>query len=234
MKTQSRDRWRSFRAGFTLVELLVVIAIIAVLAVFSLSAVSRMKLSAAKTQEISKMRDIGAATAVWSADNLTSEPFYFANGTSSWPDEVGNNPNKWAAANPGSALYNTSNPSSGYLQSPAAFFSPLTAAKAPSQKDYDPTKKAPWGTFAWRYPWIMSENRTSKQKQYIMTDSGQEPETWKLPPSLEGRIVMHTSYTTTVTPKFGKEIYHVLMTDNSVQYAADNKAAFDRYRGKPD
>ncbi len=235
MKTQSRHRWRYFRAGFTLIELLVVIVIIAVLAVLSISVVGRMKLAAAKVTDTNQMRNIGAASMVWASDNNTTEPFYFQNGTGTYPWEGGGGGGKYTPANPGTALYNKSNPASGYLQDIPTFFSPLVKSAAPSIKDYEPSKAGGtlfWGTYFWRYPFVPLSRRTGREESMIGHDPGQDTDD---NPRLDRKLVMTNVYSDAngVSAKFGKQIYHALMVDGSVSYIADNSAAFDKWlKGK--
>ena len=57
------------RAGFTLVELLVVIAIIAILAALLLPVLSNAKNSASKTTDINNLKQIMIALTVYTTDN---------------------------------------------------------------------------------------------------------------------------------------------------------------------
>lgn len=74
------------KKGFTLVEILVVIAIISILAAFMFPVFASAKISAARTQTISSFKQVSVATTLYSADNDNKFPLSFAwNGqTASW------------------------------------------------------------------------------------------------------------------------------------------------------
>ncbi len=107
------------RPGFTLVELLVTITIIVALAAITYFVASRARLSATRTAAISQMRNIGVGVSVWSADQSSTEPFYFANGTATYPTESGGGTSPFTPANPAAVLYNKESPESGYGSDPA-------------------------------------------------------------------------------------------------------------------
>ena len=60
---------RTLRRGFTLVELLVVLAVIAILAALSLGGLSKLGASSDRSKAISNMRQIGTGVTLFAADN---------------------------------------------------------------------------------------------------------------------------------------------------------------------
>lgn len=220
-------------AGFTLVELLIVILIVVTLAVLVFTTTQKVKLNAAKVNGVRQMRNIGVAAAVCAADNSRTEPFYHSNGTVDNPNEClqsffGNS--KITPGNPGMALYNTADPDSGYVQNPADFFSPLVKATIPTRVNYNPKNASntnPWGTYAWYYPFVSK------------ADSGLYPSIdgkmnfpAKVNPNASGRLMMCENYDSAFnfTPRFGKTIYNALMSDGSVRQVAESDDAFTKWK----
>lgn len=214
------------RQGFTLTELLVVIFIIAILATIGFMAMSRVKTSAAKVGSISKMRDIGAAVAIWTLDSPTREPFFLTNGTGDHPNETGNGV-LTRPGNPGIALFNVDEPESGWITDPSAFFSPLVKSDVPSIADYKPKNAGGntiWGTFAWYHPFVEVANRTGWQTKLHPADN---PGT--VAPSLSGRFLMTESYNQRA-PKYDKQYFHALMIDGSVVYVGDSATKLSAWK----
>lgn len=219
--------------GFTLVELLVVITIIVVLAAISFVVSSRTKVSAAKVNAVNQMRNLGTAAAMWAADQGSIEPFYFANGTGTYPYESGGGSSPFAPGNPAMALYNKESPESGYVTDRSLFFSPLAKYDIPSLEDYDPSKASStdiWGTYAWVHPFVESSKRSGRQLNSIQNNQGQEVES-PINPGIAGRFLMTESYDdANFPPKYGKKIFHALMIDGSVQFVADSPEGLSRWR----
>lgn len=234
MRTLDYSRTKSRRLlGFTLVELLVVITIIVVLAGITFVVSSRAKLSASKSTAISQMRNIGIGVALWSADQGSTEPFYFANGTATYPAESGGGVNSFAPGNPAMALYNKDAPEAGYTTDRTLFFSPLVKYDIPDQKTYDPGKantKAIWGTYTWVHPFVEISKRSGRQVNSIQNNQGQEVE-FPINPAIAGRFLMTETYDdVNYAPKFGKKIYNALMIDGSVQHVADSPNGLSKWR----
>ena len=234
MKTsKNSDIKHAAPTGFTLVELLVVITIIVILAAVTFVFASRAKVVASKSTAISQMRNIGVAVAVWSADQSSTEPFYFANGTATYPSEAGGGTSVFTPGNPAMVLYNRNSPESGYITDRSYFFSPLVKYTVPDIKTYDPSKanaKAIWGTYAWVHPFVEVAKRSGRQMNAIQNNQGQEVES-PINPAIAGRFVMMESYDdNNYPPKYGKKIYNALMIDGSVQYIADTPSGLSKWR----
>lgn len=216
----------STKSGFTLVELLVVIVIVVSLASLIFILMQRANLSAAKTRGIGQMRNIGVAAASWAADNGRLEPFYYANGSGDYPQEWTGKATKVTPGNPPRALYNMEDPDSGYVQNPADFFSPLAKETAPSRKDYDPQKSSvtrPWGTYTWYFPFVSEPNRAGRYSEI----RGELPA--KVNERVSERLLMCECYAIS-KPKFGKPIYHALLSDGSIQSVAESDDAFNKWK----
>jgi prepilin-type N-terminal cleavage/methylation domain-containing protein len=166
------------RSGFTLVELMIVIAIIAVLSVLLFLGARRGMMAANQSRTTSQMREIGVAVAAWAAENNFNEPMYFRDGTGDSSSEatpalVTAN-RKYCGGNPAVLLYDKANPSQGYIQDPGVFFAATQTWKVPEAKDYDPTKASPtnlWGSFMWVYPSVPAAERTERQKTIMRSSS---------------------------------------------------------------
>lgn len=212
---------------------MVVITIIAALAAITFVVASRAKLSATRTTAIGQMRNIGMGAAVWSADQSSTEPFYFANGTATYPGESGGGSSPFTPANPAAVLYNKNSPESGYVSDPSLFFSPLVKYAVPDKQTYDPTKansKAIWGTYSWVHPFVEISKRSARQASVIQNNNGQEVES-PVGPAIAGRFIMCESYDDIAyPPKFGKKIYNALMIDGSVQHVADSAEGLSKWR----
>lgn len=72
-------RARSWPGGYTLIEILVVIAVIALLAALLLPAINSMRDRAAATKSASNLRQIGTALLGYTTDNNMEYPFWNAN-----------------------------------------------------------------------------------------------------------------------------------------------------------
>lgn len=222
MQTKKTSR-RQRSAGFTLVEMLVVMLIVVVLALLGFTTLSRMRYSAAKASSINQMRNIHVAVYTCMADKSWPEPFHVATSIADFPNEnsIGSNKDdRYIVGNPARALYNYESPESGYLQNPSDFFSPLVKNKAPAIKEYDPNianASKIWGTYAWFHPWKLNAR------------SGLS----KVNPKIDGKLLMATWYEPTDGMKFDEKIYHALMIDGSVVTAALTQAAFNTWIGVP-
>lgn len=75
---------KSLRQGFTLMEVLVVIAIILVLAAIAVPAIETFRMKANKAYSLTKMKDLGAASLAYSAENNGDLPQEDSKGTDSW------------------------------------------------------------------------------------------------------------------------------------------------------
>lgn len=175
---ESNHTHASTRTGFTLVELLVAITIIVVLAGLVVLGARRGIESANKSRTASQMRNIGAAVAVWAAENNNNEPMYFRDGSGDSSSEstpaLNAADHRFCAGNPAKLLYNKISPADGYLQDPAAFFAATQVWEIPSSKDYDPASASTtslWGSFMWVYPSIPASERTERQKTIMRSSN---------------------------------------------------------------
>ena len=165
-------------AGFTLVELLVVITIIIVLASLIFIGAQRAMASAHKTRTISQMREIGVAVASWAAENNNNEPMYFRDGSGDSSSEstpaLSTANHKFCAGNPAILLYNKTSPADSYLPNHRAFFAATQKWVIPEENDYDPLQASPaklWGTFMWVYPSVPADQRTERQKTIMRSSA---------------------------------------------------------------
>ena len=218
MNTKKPTRHRS--AGFTLVELLVVILIIAVLAVLTFTMLTRARFSSAKAVSINQLRNFHVAVHLYMSDKGWQEPFHVATSLADFPNEssVGSSTDRYIVGNPARALYDREDPANGYLRNPSEFFSPLIKNKAPEIVAYDPNKANStniWGTYAWFHPWKLNAR------------SGLS----KVNPKIDGKFLMATWYEPTQGKRFDQKIYHALMIDGSVITAAENQDAFNVWLG---
>ena len=215
--------------GFSLVEILVALAILVVLAVLTLSITGRMRLAAAKSGSVSKMRNISVGIATWMTDFSAPEPFYMGDGTGDYPHESARY-SDFRPGNPARALYRKDDPSNGYIQDFNVFFSPLSklASAAPTISTYDPTKaseKKLWGTYTYFFPHATDAKLTARQRAMGVQPIPASRE------SINGCLVLSEFYRDDWCPaKFGKRIYHALLSDWSVRYVADNDAAWTKWK----
>jgi len=164
--------------GFTLVELLVVITIVVVLATLGFLGAQRGMAAASKSRTVSQMRDIGAAVAVWAAENNNNEPMYFRDGSGDSSSEstpaLNTADHRFCAGNPAKLLFNKSDPAAGYLQDHTAFFASTQIWKIPTLEAYDPASTSAtklWGSFMWVYPSVPADDRTGRQKAIMRSSS---------------------------------------------------------------
>lgn len=216
------------RSGFTLIEILVVITIVVVLAALTATWSTNIRRSAAATRSVGQMRQISAAIATYAADNSMPDYFYVSTPVADYWNEAGTG-TKYNPGNPARALYNAESPESGIIQDHTVFFSPLVDFEVPDRLKYNPakaSKESAWGTFAWFYPFVgNSEKFEGAQRSHAKVVSG-EP----VNPRIEGRYMMSESYPSVTGPKYGKKIYHALMSDGSIQYVADSLEAYEKWR----
>lgn len=230
MKSPVHNTRKNSHAGFTLVEMLVVITIIVVLAALTMSLTSKIRLSAAATRSINQMRQISIAIATYTSDNSMLDPFYASSPVADFWNETGNG-SKYNPGNPARALYNASSPESGVIQDYQVFFSPLVKYDAPDKLKYDPAKANStnaWGTYAWFYPYVADATKlVGPQKTYAKLVTSET-----VNPMIEGKYMMSESYPSISSsgPKFGKKIYNALMNDGSVQHVADSQVAYEKWR----
>lgn len=217
------------RAGFSLVEMLIVIVIIVVLAVLSLSVANRMRVTAAKTNSVAQLRNMGVAILSWTTDRAAPEPFYRGDGTGDYPHE-GNSYGEFRPGNPARALYKVDDPSAGYLQDFNVFFSPLSKLMkpAPTIATYDPWKVSEsrlWGTYTYHFPHVTAARMNARHRNMGVETVGASN------PTIDGRLMLSEFYRDDwCAPKFRNRIYHALLSDGSVQYVADNDAAWNRWK----
>lgn len=218
---------KSATRGFTMTELLVVIAIIAVLAVLSTMGASRLRQTAMKTRVSQQLRQVSVAVAMWAGEKNFGEPFYAANGTGDYPHESvpGLNP-ALAPGNPARLLYDYNHPTDGYLTDHTLFFSPLSRMEAPTPKRYRPDQASetrPWGSYAWFYPSQPSARFTARQSSAIGA--------WALGQvsnAASGKLLMAPDYS--LAPPVYREIYLVLLLDGTVQEVAQSREGWERWR----
>lgn len=207
------DAESSHESGFTLFELLIVIAIVIMLATLSMVAVNRMRFGAAKATTMNQMRQIAVAVTSWATENNNGEPFYVANGTGDYCDESNPGPNSsLSPGNPAKLLYNTKDPGTGYCADYQLFFSPLVKIVPPVRDKYKPETAAPgvpWGAYVWYFPF--STNMTQRQRNA----SGQWLDPARVAPNLQGKLMMMTDYSRG-DAKWEK-YYIAVMVDGSVR-----------------
>lgn len=213
-------------AGFTLVEIMVVVVIILVLAGLAMMGYGRYKVSAAKLQTVSDMRQIHLGVAMWASEHNRGEPFYGANGTGSYSHEAVPGINRDVApGNPAMALYFKDNPESGYVSDYTLFFNPLTTYETPSIEDYDPAQASTtnlWGTYAWYYPSLPKEELSTRQDNALY-EWGQR----RMTRAARGKLLMAPDYLN-CEPKWDR-IYVAMMVDGSVNAVADNEIEWRKW-----
>ena len=212
----TRPRFR--RPGFTLVEILVVTLIIVVMAALVVVVTRRTMAGAYKSRNVSQMRDIGAAVAMWASEHNNGEPMYFANGSGDYGHEgkvTGKNP-LLSPGNPAKLLYVKDEPSSSYLSDYAVFFTPLCTFEVPDMEDYDPANASgavPWGNFVWLYP---STSTITPRQLSAMGGFNNGP----IGREASGNVIMGNNFNPAFAfakPRF-EEYYHALFRDGSVKY----------------
>jgi prepilin-type N-terminal cleavage/methylation domain-containing protein len=226
---------RSRRAGFTLIEVLVVMAIVVVLAALVFVVTRKTMAGAYKSRNVSQMREIGTAVAMWASEHNNNEPMYFANGTGDFGHEgriTGKNP-LLSPGNPAKLLYNKDDPSSSYLPSHTVWFSPLCTFEAPDAADYDPDNASgslPWGNFVWLYP--STATITPRQRDAMGGFSN-----GTIGREAAGNVIMGNNFDPAfhfAKPRYS-ESYHALFRDGSVKYIGDTAQKWrDWYTGKND
>jgi len=133
-------------SGFTLMEILVVIAIILVLAAIAFPVYAQIQLNAHKTTALSNMRQLGSVAATYTAENNGELPAEDAKGTDTWA----------AAANPenAKAWYNILPRKMGhkgvdqYASNPQAFYSKENILYLPGAQYPETDKKLAQPMFA--------------------------------------------------------------------------------------
>jgi prepilin-type N-terminal cleavage/methylation domain-containing protein len=228
MKNTATAIHRRPQAGFTLIEILVVITIVIVLAALTATWTVNIKRSAAATRSVSQMRQISVAVATYAADNSMPDYFYVSTPVADYWNEAGTGA-KYTPGNPARVLYNAEEPESGIIQDHSVFFSPLVDMEVPDKLKYNPAaanSANPWGTFAWFYPFVGDSSKfQGAQSGHARVVSGEA-----VNPRIEGRYMMSESYPSITGPKYGKKIYHALMSDGSIQYVADSLASYEKWR----
>jgi prepilin-type N-terminal cleavage/methylation domain-containing protein len=223
---------RRSHAGFTLVELLVVITIVIVLAVIVQVATRRMREGAHQSKNVGQMREIAAAVMMWATERNHGEPMYFANGSGDYGEEgkeAGKDP-RLSPGNPAKLLYVKDDPAASYVSNHEVFFSSLTTFPMPSMAEYDPARvssRMPWGTFAWYYP---STTTLTERQKNAMAGFGNS----KIGREAYGNLIMANDYRGVVKPRF-KPHYHALFRDGSVKYIGDSATKWTAWlRGEND
>jgi prepilin-type N-terminal cleavage/methylation domain-containing protein len=223
---------QSSRAGFTLVELLVVITIVTVLAVLIFTGTRRVMEGAHQAKTVRQMRDIGAAVTMWAQEHNLGEPMYFANGSGDYAEEgalAGKNP-LLSPGNPAKLLYAKNDSAASYVSTHEVFFSSLTTFPVPTAKDYDPTQPTgskPWGTYAWYYP---STTSLTQRQLSAMAGFG----VTKISREARDNLIMANDYRGPIKPRF-KPHYHALFRDGSVKHIGDSATKWTAWlRGEND
>jgi prepilin-type N-terminal cleavage/methylation domain-containing protein len=221
------------RSGFTLVELLIVIAIIAVLSLLVFLGARRGLMAANQSRTASQMREIGVAVAAWASENNNNEPMYFRDGTGDSSSEATPAPQgiyrNICAGNPAILLYNKANPQQGYIQDHTVFFAATQIWKAPSANDYDPSKASStnlWGTFMWVYPSVPADERSERQKT-VMRSSNYVT----VSRQAYDNALMFNDYSFAARKYPQDKSYFVLFRDSTVRKVATNGDIWGWFRG---
>lgn len=215
----------SFRTrGFTLVELLIVITIIVVLASLIFVGTRKGMASAHKSLTLSRMRDVGAAVAIWAAENNNNEPMYFRDGSGDSSSEstpaLNAADHRFCAGNPAKLLYNKASPADGYLQDPTSFFAATQKWKIPTREDYNPSVTSVtslWGSFMWVYPSVPAEQRTERQKAIMRSSSYTA-----VSRQAYDNLLMFNDYSFAKRKDSSDKSYLALFRDSSVRVVAPN------------
>ena len=140
------------RKAFTLIELLVVIAIIAILAAILFPVFAQAKLAAKKASDLSNIKQIGTATAIYLNDADDTYPRLVAGDFSNWPSSTYD----WSSAVViGPYTKNTDLlkcPTDSHTVGNGASFYGLPTSRAPKTVSYLPnaiTNWSPGSTTAW-------------------------------------------------------------------------------------
>ncbi|MCP4375433.1 MAG: type II secretion system protein [bacterium] len=198
------------RSGFTLVELLVVVAIIALLAAMLVPSLNHVMIFAREVQCRSNLHNIGNAVSLYMSNNRMTAPWVFDNGSGDYPQESGNGagqpgcPTRALTADP-----NEANSKSGILPDGRLLFCPLAPITYEDNYERTPPGDATtfWGTYDWQWrkrPGVVQIKFTNPaSNDVVMLDSQ--------PMYLQG-----DPYWGDKTIKYPGEHYNVLMVDNSV------------------
>src|SRR4030095_12791113 len=129
----------SSHEGFTLMEVLVVIAIIIVIAALASSLIERANLKKCELEALSRMKNLAAAVSAYGASNNDELPREDAKGTDTWPAAADpENSDAWYNALP--SLLNKRNVQD-YIKSPKEFYTSNNTLYLPGAPYPDETKR---------------------------------------------------------------------------------------------
>ena len=141
------------RQGFSLVELLVVVAIIALLAGIVMPSLARAKVLVREAECMANLHHVGQAVHAYMAAYKMHEPWRFDNASVDAPWESGHSRQP---GSPARALTpDPNNPDAGpdYLANPRVFFCPLAAINYEQHYERTPPNDNTtfWGSYVWHY-----------------------------------------------------------------------------------